>query len=704
MLTAKHNAPQRSLEFAEFRRELIRRFFNPQSYFFLCLSTQLENVSAIAADLSEDDYLLIGQLMDMLVNHENLSEKLEQLSALERFRDFHDNLEEGVMQLRESEPSPEEMKYTIEGMAHFMVDALVDILHSPPSRDRLIQIIREESSPDETEPIDINESVVEKHLDSVEPSTQPEQSELAPAVSSLITPQSQSIQIFSEENDSTELLKARGEQQLEVHTTIAPPTEQVEDLIYSAENTALSAVVETSSAPDVDPESAPKNIATHDKEVVELEPAVEPLAADQRNEPMALQEHARRQIEAILDEVHKTLTAIKTNPGRKPKWSNLRQQLQSLRETSMIHGVEEIESLAFKGWRLLELRAQLNLSPGPAWARLYQQLAEALHLSIAGDVDQKSLTDIQRLAETFIALIAHPEKIVEFVTPPPAAQPIDNKHTLAASQTATNVSSLKLPGEDDDELMKLISEVRHERADQFEVPVMETPNELRNNPVTPPAQKSVKLATESAATRRLSARDTSLAQFYEQALLYFEIVEEAVQNLFNNSSSRLALDSLELGAYSLKRAARKLGLEPLARFPEHVEELVKKIIALGVPFGETPLQVIREGFGKLKHVGRLEELETPDMRQVTIQVLKFMKSLDEVAAKPQVTHMTNTITLPSGDSAEDLTTRGSARLRSRDKEIKAKPGQVVLPPASPPPTGRASIDFLMVDDSEIESE
>lgn len=638
MLTAEPNVAhkgQGSAGFAEFRRELVRRFFNPKSYFFLCLSTQLENASSVAADLDEDDYLLIGQTMDALVNEENLFDKLEELSVLARFRDFYDSLEEGVRHLREGAPTAEEMKHTIEGMAHSLVEALIDILQTPESRDHLVEILNTQPSPEGPAAIDINESVVEKHL------------------------------LFAERE--------------------ATPTVE----------TAASAVAQP--APPSKTERAPGS------DLVEKEPVVEPLPVAGGREPMALQEYAQRQTKTMITAVGSMLRAISAKPGSRQPWSKLCRQLQGLRETAMIHGMEDLESLAFKGWRLLEVRARLSPFPrSRAWTQLYEQLADALHLTLKADAGQKLSGELSRLAGTFKMLIAHPEKIDELVVLPSSPRAADEQAAATATPVAADLNQLKLPGDDDQELIKLVREVRQERERQFEIPTMGQSEASRDDQSlsgrTPDGAKNGGAAS-SDKTRRAFA----LAHFQEESELYFEIAEEAIQNLFGNASSRLALDSLELGAYSLKVAARKLGLEPLARFPEHVEELVKRVIAKGVSLEETPLRIISDGLATLKQAERFEDLETPAMRQLTTQILRLAKSIEGVAGKPPSAQRAGEA-VPAADRVEATAPDGSFRPSVEEKESKEGANLDASPSVRQPPRFRDSIDFLMVDDSDSDSE
>ncbi len=124
----------------EFKNELVKRFFNPQSYFFLCLSTQLQDISAVACDIDEDDYLIIGQIMQHFVESENPRQELSRFAVIERYRDFNHGLDEVIGQLRQPGLNAEDMKKLIESAANDFVEVLVDVIHDDASRTLLLQL------------------------------------------------------------------------------------------------------------------------------------------------------------------------------------------------------------------------------------------------------------------------------------------------------------------------------------------------------------------------------------------------------------------------------------------------------------------------------------------------------------------------------------------------------------------------------------
>lgn len=658
MLTGDAREPQRSLGLDDFRRELIRRFFNPQSYFFLCVSTQLQNVPSIAKDLNEDDYLLIGQVLEELVHTDDVFNKLEQLSKLKRFQDFCDYLEEGVLQLREHEPSPENMKQTIQGMAHFMVDTLIDILHEPDSREHLVEIIGKKNSSRSAERVDINESLIENlynraALDDVQPARLTDD-DIAPPFKQNFDRPIEEEQHSIDLDFDTEELAVRNQ-----HTVKSEPAREH---AASATDDALGDF----SFHLQDEVKLPSEAPLPAISTIKTPPAGAPPVLIRSREPQAMHDNASRQILGIIKQVIDEFSEADRST-KKMRWAQLRKLLQSLREIAMINGLEEVEGLAFKGWRLLEVGAQRNISLGPPWKELYRRLGNSLE-SVVRD-DRHDMPDLLQLSATFNKLIEHPENIEGIAETPAPQRKKDEQKVVVVSHDETNARHFKLPGEDDSELISLINEVRRDRKDR----VVHNTEEKIDAPKRPETADTPIVAAEPPSLPQHIVHKPAanphplLKQFHNETEIYFEIAEEAVRNLRANPSSRLALDSLELAAYSLKVAARKLAIETCARFPEHIEEFVKGALSGGVALDERHLQTIQEGLQYMKRSDTLDEIENATMRNFSNQILRYTKAIDGMRQASQ-----------SGQKASELPSHTN---QSPQKD---------------------AIDFLMADDLELE--
>jgi hypothetical protein len=660
MLTVEPREPQSSLGRDDFRKELIRRFFNPQSYFFLCVSKQLQNVPSIAKDINEDDYLLIGQVLEELVQAGDVSGKLELLSKLRRFQDFCEYLEEGVLQLRELEPSPETMKQTIQGMAHFMVDTLIDILHEAESREQLVELIGKRNLLPSADRVDINESLVDNLYTRT---AAEEQQPMMPTEEDIASPFQQDIDSDVEEEQFDDDWRLRTERPV----ANEPPTAQVEPVGEDVAP-ATGEVTEDFSFGLQDEVKAPLETAPPAISSNPATPAEEQPADLRFREPQAMHDHANRQILGIIKQVLEEFSEADKRSAKKTRWPQLRKLLQSLRETAMINGLEEVEELAFKGWRLLDVRAQKNIALGPPWRDLYKRLGNSLESFVREN--RYDMPDLQQLSATFAELIEHPENIRDLTVASAPQRKQDVQNVVVVSPDEANPRNFKLPGEDDAELISLISEVRRERIGGGVEEMIAAP--LQAPPVRKNTAGAVSAVGAPPKMTKTGHKSSSLPhplvqKFHEETDIYFEIADEAIRNLRAHSNSRLALDSLELAAYSLKSAARKLGAEACARFPEHVEEFVKGSILDGNALDESQLQIIRGGFEHLKQSGALEEIEGETMRNFNNQILKLIKTREGARGE-------------SGSGQKTNDSRSSAKQ----------------------PSPEDAVDFLMADDLKLE--
>jgi hypothetical protein len=608
-----------------------------------------------------------------------------------------------VLQLRESDPALESMKRTIEGMAHFLVDALIDVLHMPASRDRLYEMLQKKFPPPESDAVDINDSVVENLYSLATQQQDMTPQELTPEEEVLPEPlvldPAPRENLFDDEADPYPKTPPQETPQAAapaehfspnpMATTPSPLHEKQREWRGTS---AVSAPPEdfTFVLTD-DEEPPPPSRATESELLSDATPEQDGLNLDQAHEPLAVHENARRQLDGLIKQVKEEVSVIGNWPG---KWATVRQHLQTLRETAMIHGVEEIEMLAFKGWRLLEIRAQRNLALGPAWKKLYTSLAETLHGLAAGIIEPQSMPEVMQLSATLSLLLEHPEKIGELVEPATVNRQAERPEVMVVAPTETASRRFKLPGEDDAELISLINEVRRDRSEQLTAPVAETSqvSEAAVSAGVFAGQRELPdKHVEEKPPHKTPEKHPLLAQFHEETEIYFEICNEALQNIYTNPTSRLGLDSLELGVYSLKVTARKLGIESCARFPEHVEEFVKKAILMRAPLDRLHLQSIREGLEKLRHATRMDELETAAMRQVNNQVLKFLKELHEATPMPQAANHP-----PSNATLDGFS------FRDEKSHAKADSASMSSAPINRPPA-HDPLDFLMVDDSNMES-
>jgi len=105
-----------------------------------CINHEIEAlVDGLESD--DDDYLLLGHLMDRLVHSEDKFKELEELGAIPGFSEFRENLIAGVKYLRSADLDSERMKIEIEKLAQSMFTSSLDALQNHETKSELRRIL-----------------------------------------------------------------------------------------------------------------------------------------------------------------------------------------------------------------------------------------------------------------------------------------------------------------------------------------------------------------------------------------------------------------------------------------------------------------------------------------------------------------------------------------------------------------------------------
>ena len=84
------------LSIDHFRTELINRFFHSESYFLHCFGHHLQAFLDEGGNSNNNEYLLVGNLMDKLVASQNVTPEFESILALQGFAEFKERLSNGI--------------------------------------------------------------------------------------------------------------------------------------------------------------------------------------------------------------------------------------------------------------------------------------------------------------------------------------------------------------------------------------------------------------------------------------------------------------------------------------------------------------------------------------------------------------------------------------------------------------------------------
>jgi len=129
------------LSIDHFRTELINRFFHSDSYFLHCFGQHLQAFLDEGGNSNDNEYLLVGNLMDKLVASQNVTPELESILALQGFEEFKERLSKGIQYLYESDLEPEKMKIEIESLAQSMFGSAVAAFQNEESNHEIKSLL-----------------------------------------------------------------------------------------------------------------------------------------------------------------------------------------------------------------------------------------------------------------------------------------------------------------------------------------------------------------------------------------------------------------------------------------------------------------------------------------------------------------------------------------------------------------------------------
>lgn len=115
-----------------FYQELINRFFQSHSYFFLCLKYYLETNSLFKAD--EAIHPILARVIAYLAGSRDAASELREISKIKGFENFYAALESRLQQINFQSLQPTQFKTTIQNLAVFLLKSLAHLLAENESR------------------------------------------------------------------------------------------------------------------------------------------------------------------------------------------------------------------------------------------------------------------------------------------------------------------------------------------------------------------------------------------------------------------------------------------------------------------------------------------------------------------------------------------------------------------------------------------
>ncbi|KAA3616546.1 MAG: hypothetical protein DWQ05_12515 [Calditrichaeota bacterium] len=387
-------------------------------------------------------------------------------------------------------------------------------------------------------------------------------------------------------------------------------------------------------------------------------------------EPVVLKNGFISEAHGSIAKIKELVSGLQPDKNMQHLLKKLQLAFLDLQESAMIHGFDDAEAIAQKSQKLMA-RLKMpyrHLTNGNI--SFISEITDCLHYSLEEKLNDEQRSRIGHIIEKMAdfdrfdnevelgaietanssfelnpsAKTGRIEAVLEHATQQQVTESVspDNKSKISSQFDDDEKSSIefvpeasdnsdqmiKLPGENDEELYKLIKEIS---------------DHTENSKSTDGKNSGQPPSTNGSGSEQLTIRDdylnsaalkadAELIGFHSEAELYYRVAFEAINTLSKSPTDRLALENLELSGYSLKGLANKMSMDSFSAFPELVEEIISKVLLLHLPCADKPLAIIKKGFELYKKAASGKDLETADFKKIQREIIRIIQSLEDFTA------------------------------------------------------------------------
>ncbi|MFQ5771841.1 MAG: hypothetical protein ACE5HX_15005, partial [bacterium] len=345
-----------------------------------------------------------------------------------------------------------------------------------------------------------------------------------------------------------------------------------------------------------------------------------------------LNEQPSSVIAVFLDEIKNQIVQLQKSTNLltqdfkdREQWQCCEKIFNQIAANAMIYGFEAFEQIALKAREYITtVLNKLDDISQSAVASL-SETKRVLSSILEGDLDN---VDDKMIAELLKKLLKSKRELSEI-----KLKSVDNGHGNSKNdseqeapdednlnQTQNNnlnlddpnfeIFNFKLPGEDDEEIMNLVSEISNsESRDKSKAPIAVKSNvsdaiESRNVNANPAIDNEESANGEPKVVTPDSEEPVNL--FKKQAEMHYNIIEAALNKLQTEPGEKTALEDLELASNSLYGLTLKLNLEYLSKIPATIEEFIGKIITTKSALAENEYQIIKNVYQQFRDFNCLD--------------------------------------------------------------------------------------------------
>ncbi len=582
----------------DFYQELVRRFFNKDSYFYHSINQEIEHLKQDNGTISSENSLLLGSLFDKLVESEDPVILLNDIHEINGFHGFVQALAEEVDLLKTEDYDQERMKIQIQLLAQSLIRQALHALDDEPTKLTFKNLFNIEEtagdkieysnllSPTEITVEDPDGSVLEESLqlnDELFVSGELERT-------TLFDSQKELDEIFGSEPEINSVLETEPEQQY------AKKSDGQIEFDVS------------------EPELLSNNVRS---EADAIQPADihENGAEDKVNgKPESVLPVFKQNILVEVEKLRDCIEEIRARTEEETAWDKCQEIFETIAISSMIYGIEAFEQIAAKA-NLFIQKYKNDFVEEPAFLIALMEstfrLLQSLLQTNIEKIDSKTIVD-------FSKKLTHPDEyFAKYTEQNSHAQQTPKRESDSGEvdrvdhSIELNPANITIPGEDDEEIINLLSEISQEKQNNSTAAspndkLMDLENDAPlvmeiNETEIERGRAEFDIGEVFSLTSPISQESRN--DFWTRAELYLNIVDDALIQFSEKHDPFFLYDDLELACESLKNLALKLDVEPLGEFPALILEILKKSVKNKIDFSEVDLKLIENSFAAYKASG-----------------------------------------------------------------------------------------------------
>ena len=559
----------------QFYSELINRFFHSKSYFYACITKYLENPSLSENNTDSSIIQLLSRLIKCLNEAKQPVRELNEITLIKGFENAYSNLEMQLIRYDLRSLEQPQLKKAIQNIAvNFLEDIYQVLLKNENGRNTLTIYLK----------------IKAKLTDIL--------------------------------NGSNGKHKNKNLKHSPEYTANAPSNDNAGQTINLSSNTLETIPIK--SLPEDDVVDSINNIENYsEKEITRL------------LKPLTIFLNKTSEYSTNLDFIKR-----------------IHDNFCQIQELAMYHGYEDIEAIAMRVGQLMLSMLSMKQSINQQIIGLIYAAKAAIEKYIIHHQRIDNLSYLLNSLDHCIADINNPDKtqqpknndsislseseneVTTSFEINPAFHNIEESASISTQEQNSssifpgfkseeifreNIDGIKLMGEDDEELLKLIQEVKIQKVSSLPEHVSEI-EDVDNNAAE--LANSVEDSTQENPPNMIHDVDAYTNDIFQhEAILYYKILLGAVLQLKNEEKIQGALEDIELASSSLKHLALKFGMEKLALLPELMESI--SILANNhiIKLPSSILQGIEDGVILLKEF----DINNSDHKTKFMSVLTLLK-------------------------------------------------------------------------------